>query len=67
VSAVLRRRDTTCLEQALVIQRWKMTLNEPVDVIIGIRSGEEFGAHAWIDGDTASGEDFEELLRVSPP
>jgi hypothetical protein len=68
VSEVLRRRRTTCLEEVLVIQRWKAAQNEPVDVIVGIKPGEDlFRAHAWIDGDGTVEEGFEELFRVAPP
>ncbi len=67
LATVLRRRKPTCLEEALLIQRWKAAQDEPVDVIVGVKPGEElFRAHAWIDGDEAVEEGFAELFRVSP-
>ena len=68
VSEVLRRRRTTCLEEVLVIQQWKSAQDEPIDVIVGIKPGEDlFRAHAWLDGDETVEEGFEELFRVAPP
>lgn len=64
VLALLRRRRHSCLERALVLQRWLAAHGESRDVVIGVRSPRErFGAHAWLDGDE-SGEAFHELRRL---
>lgn len=68
VRALLTRRPHSCLEGALVQQRWLAAYGEPRDVVIGVVApGEAFGAHAWIDGDpAAAAEPFLELRRVHP-
>ncbi len=68
VRALLARRPHSCLEGALVLQRWLAAYGEPRDVVIGVVApGEAFGAHAWIDGDpAAAAEPFVELCRVHP-
>lgn len=66
VGALLRRRQHSCLEGALVRQRWLAARGDPRDVVIGVMApGEAFGAHAWIDGDdAAAGAGFTELRRL---
>jgi hypothetical protein len=69
VVAVLRRLPHTCLERALVLQRWKAAHGDLRDVVIGVRGpGAEFGAHAWLAGDPYELEagGFHELRRVRP-
>ncbi len=68
VRALLARRAHSCLEGALVQQRWLAAYGEPRDVVIGVLApGEAFGAHAWIDGDpAAAAEQYLELRRVHP-
>ena len=65
VMAVLRRRQDTCLERALVLQAWHAAQGHPRDLVIGIsasRSG--FKAHAWVDGERPpADETFTELHR----
>jgi hypothetical protein len=66
VHALLRRRPVTCLERALVLQRWHVAQGAPREVVIGVRGPTEaFSAHAWLDGDP-DGESgaFQELLRL---
>jgi len=66
VFAVLRRTPATCLERALVLQRWYASHGSERDVIIAISgSTDDFAAHAWVDGepDVEAGA-FEELLRL---
>lgn len=67
VGALLRRREHSCLEGALVRQRWLAARGDRRDVVIGVVApGEAFGAHAWVDGDhAAAGEGFEELRRIA--
>jgi Transglutaminase-like superfamily len=67
VRLVLRRRTHTCLEEALVLQRWLATRGVARDVIVGVRSPADFGAHAWLDGDLAPAQaGYLELVRVGP-
>ena len=69
VQAVLRRRGESCLVRSIVLQSWLAAHGEPRDLIVGVRRpGEEFGAHAWLDGEPPHGEGpFEELLRRPAP
>jgi hypothetical protein len=70
VSAVLRRQPTTCLERALVLQRWRAAHGEPRDVVVGVRAPGRgvFGAHAWLEDEELDPgmSGFKELLRVRP-
>ncbi|HWC25367.1 MAG TPA: lasso peptide biosynthesis B2 protein [Solirubrobacteraceae bacterium] len=68
VRALLRRRPHSCLEGALVAQRWLAACGDRRDVVIGVTApGEDFGAHAWLDGDpVANAGTFRELRRVRP-
>jgi hypothetical protein len=69
VVAVLRRRPSSCLERALVLQRWEAAHGAGTDVVLGVQApGERFEAHAWLatmpDGQS---EGFEEILRLPAP
>jgi hypothetical protein len=64
VGAVLRRRPASCLERALVLQRWEASQGYPRDVVIGVTSPDDFAAHAWLDGDPDEAGEFAELLRL---
>ena len=69
VLAVLRRRPSTCLERALVLQRWEASHGAPSDVVIGMDGpGDRFSAHAWLeslpDGPVAA---YRETLRIPAP
>jgi hypothetical protein len=69
VRAIIRRRPATCLERALVLQRWQAAHGAPADVVNGVRApGEDFIAHAWLetmpDGPAGS---YRELLRIPAP
>ena len=66
VRALLRRLPSTCLERALVLQRWHEAQGNAREVVIGVKRPEgSFHAHAWLDGapdpDLAS---YEELMRI---
>ena len=69
VLAVVRRRPSTCLERALVLQRWEADHGEPTDVVIGVRGGgDDFRAHAWLEGMPDAGPHaFHEILRLPAP
>jgi hypothetical protein len=68
VLAILRRRDSTCLERALILQRWEEAQGRPLDVVVAVKGPTvDFAAHAWLDGDPdeAAGE-YAELMRLPP-
>jgi hypothetical protein len=64
VAAVFRRRRHSCIVEALVWQTWHQAHGSPRDLIVGVTApGDEFQAHAWLDGDPAPELRFHELLR----
>jgi hypothetical protein len=69
VLAALRRRPASCLERALVLQRWHAAQGRPRDVVIGVAgSSRDFRAHAWLEGDDSDLEQtYRELSRVPAP
>jgi hypothetical protein len=69
VMAVLRRRDNTCLERALVLQRWATAQGAAATVVIGVeRSRDSFRAHAWIEElPDEVARSFHEVLRLPEP
>jgi hypothetical protein len=70
VEAVLRRREATCLERSLILQRWLAARGQQHDVVIGVSSpAEGFAAHAWLadyryDPQAAQ---YKELMRLPAP
>jgi hypothetical protein len=66
VEGVLRRRRHTCLEAALVRQRWLAAHGMHREIVIGVSSPREgFVAHAWIDGEEIDApRQFSELTRI---
>jgi hypothetical protein len=68
VDAALRRTRYSCLERALVRQAWAVAHGQGREVVIGVTGVDDFGAHAWLDGDppTAS-TGFREIMRYPPP
>lgn len=67
VQAVLAPRLFTCLVRASVRQAWHAAHGWRRDLIIGVRApGEDFGAHAWLEGDHShSVAGYHELTRRS--
>jgi hypothetical protein len=66
VNAVLRRRDDTCLERAVVLQAWEAAHGRRRDLVIGVTSPRDgFKAHAWLEHERVSPE-YAELLRRAP-
>jgi Transglutaminase-like superfamily len=66
VHAVLRRSPATCLERALVLQRWEAAHGAPAAVVIGVQGpARGFRAHAWLEGrpDRLAGA-YDELARL---
>jgi Transglutaminase-like superfamily len=68
VDAVLRRLQPSCLERALVLQRWLAVHGDPRAVVVGVSSPADFRAHAWLDGEQRRpGEPaFHEITRLAP-
>ena len=68
VHAVLRRTPSTCLERALVLQRWHEAHGTPRDVIVAVRGPTmDFAAHAWLEGEPdGDASTFAELMRLPP-
>jgi hypothetical protein len=69
VMAVIRRKPNTCLERALVLQRWEAAHGSVSDVVIGVPDrGGDFVAHAWLehmpDGQAAA---YHEIHRIPAP
>jgi hypothetical protein len=66
VRAVLRRQPSTCLERALVLQRWLAATGDAREIVIGVQGpSATFRAHAWIDGeDDGAAGTFVELMRL---
>jgi hypothetical protein len=65
VMAAARVTRASCLERSLVRQAWLRGRGTDRDVVIGVRSADEFEAHAWIDGDP-DGVDYAEIHRIRP-
>ena len=68
VRVVLRRLPATCLERAVILQRWRAAQGDPHDVVVGvIGPGAHFRAHAWLDDEEPDGTvRYRELLRIRP-
>lgn len=67
VEGVLRVERATCLERSLVLQRWLRSHDHEHAVVIGVVApGEDFAAHAWLQGYDPGheGEDFVWLTQV---
>ena len=68
VLAIVRRKPSTCLERALVLQRWEAAHGSAADVIIGVQGAHDFRAHAWLETmpDAPDGS-FHEIMRLPAP
>jgi Transglutaminase-like superfamily len=66
VDALLRRRDPTCLERALVRQRWLAAHGDRRPIAIGVTAPSDgFRAHAWLVGeDDPLAPGYHELTRL---
>jgi Transglutaminase-like superfamily len=67
VEAVLRRSGATCLEAALVRQRWLRAHGVMRDVVIGVTAPRDgFRAHAWLadPGEPGQHQPWHELRRL---
>jgi hypothetical protein len=69
VRLVLSREEPTCLERALVLQRWLLAQGVARDVVVGTQGSRRgtFKAHAWLDGESLPSERaFVEMTRLAP-
>jgi hypothetical protein len=69
VRVVLARQRPSCLERALVLQRWLAGQGIERDVIVGTEGSAagDFAAHAWLDGEQQLPERrYVEILRLTP-
>lgn len=69
VRVVLRRLPATCLERAVVLQRWRAAQGDPREVVIGVRgTHKHFRAHAWLEDEAPAPDvgEFRELVRLRP-
>ena len=70
VIGVLDRADPTCLERALVLQKWLEAHDVLRDVVIGVKNDEggKVAAHAWVEGVTPYVESvqYREIHRLAP-
>lgn len=64
VMLVTRLLDNTCLERAIILQRWYAAHGERKSIWVGVSSPSAgFRAHAWLEGETSGNEAFEKLLK----
>ena len=61
--------DSRCLSQSLVVSRMLAKRGIPSRLVIGVRSGDDFLAHAWVELDGSpilptGGGEFERLLEL---
>jgi hypothetical protein len=69
VETWLRVSRHTCLEGALVRQRWLAAHGVMRDVVIGVTApADAFAAHAWLDlgAPSAAADPWLELTRLAP-
>jgi hypothetical protein len=68
VDAVLRRRRHSCLERALVRQRWLVAQGQSREIAIGVTPPSQgFLAHAWLVGEEDPvARRYQELIRFGP-
>jgi hypothetical protein len=65
VLAVLAAGRATCLERSVVLQAWLAAAGREHAVVVGIRPGARFTAHAWVEGLEADAG-YVEIARVPP-
>jgi hypothetical protein len=66
---VLVAARASCLERALLLQRWEAAHGAPAAVVIGVSGpAEGFRAHAWLESAPERGSDaYTEILRIPAP
>jgi hypothetical protein len=67
VRLVLAREEPSCLERALVLQRWLLAQGVARDVVVGTQGTATgaFAAHAWLDGEPLQ-SGYIEMTRLTP-
>ena len=69
VRVVLAREAPSCLERALVLQRWLLAQGIERDVVVGTNGSAPgtFTAHAWLEGEAMPDERrYVEMTRLTP-
>ena len=67
VATVSRLMRASCLESALVRQRWLAAAGDRRDLVLGVTApATGFRAHAWLEGDRVD-DGFSELSRFAAP
>lgn len=69
VRIVLAREEPSCLERALVLQRWLLAQGIAKDVVVGTNGSTPgtFTAHAWLEGESLpAGTRYIEMTRLRP-
>ena len=56
----------TCLERALILQRWMASHGVRRAVVVGVATDRGFEAHAWVRGYDDVGERYSELAVIAP-
>jgi hypothetical protein len=65
IELVLRGSSASCLERAVVVQRWRASQGQVCAIVIGVTApGAGFRAHAWLEDEPAPG--FGEITRFTP-
>ncbi|MGH2819941.1 MAG: lasso peptide biosynthesis B2 protein [Actinomycetota bacterium] len=68
VRRVVRGLDGTCLERAVVLQRWHAAHGDPRALLIGVTTPSSgFRAHAWLEGEEPGEAEFTTLARYEAP
>lgn len=68
VVGALARQRASCLEAASVRQVWFRAHGDRRDLVIGVRSPDDFAAHAWLEGEEgADVGPYVELVRRTCP
>lgn len=67
VLRLLRRRQNSCLSNALIVQAWRADHGDYVDVVIGVTAPTAgFTAHAWLADNPGGAAGHEAIHRLPP-
>ena len=64
IRRITRLFGNTCLERAVVLQRWYVAHGQPKPIYVGVTAPlTGFKAHAWLEGEKSGQDSFTELLK----
>ena len=67
VKVSLRLARSSCLTRPMILQAWLLAHGDARNLVIGVtRPGEQFGAHAWLEGEPPCHGSFHELTQRPP-